>query len=147
MDTAISIVRGTTNTFRISIKTQAKTPYELQEGEILRLGIKENYHRSKYLVKVEVGPEAIDDGDYLITLHPEDTKNLECKRYVYDVGLQSGAEYYMIIPYTGLDLIPNITSYEYEEEEDPVEPEPTPVEPEPTEPTEPTEPDDGEEHV
>ena len=117
MDKVTEIVRGTTNIFRVSIKKQDKTAYTLQAGDILRFGLKENYHRNKYLVKLEVGSEAEDHGEYLITLHPGDTQNLECKKYVYDIGLQIGSDYYMIVPYTELKLIPNITKFELSEED------------------------------
>lgn len=112
MGTSVDVVRGTTNTFRISIRQKSNTPYVMSEGEILRFGVKEDIKKTKYVLKKEVDYTAYDEGDYLITLLPEDTLSLEYKKYWYDIGLQSDNNYYIIIECSPFNLIPNITSIE-----------------------------------
>lgn len=120
MDTSIEMVRGTTQTFRVSIKNQDKTPYVVQAGEILRFGLKEDPPaKHKYLVKKEFSTESEDNGAYTFTLEPEDTINLPThKKYCYDIGLQDGDQYYCVIPFSPFTLIPNVTKIEEVEGEE-----------------------------
>lgn len=121
MESPLDIVRGTTNTLRLSIKNKGQQgSYILQEGEIIRFGVKEApIPTKKYLIKKEIDGNFYDDGEYLITLVPDDTSSLEVKKkYWYDIGLQSDENYYMIIECSPFTIIPSVTSIEATEEEE-----------------------------
>lgn len=110
--TPIEMVRGTTQVFKIVIKNQDKTPYILQAGEVIRFGVKEDLSQNTFVLKKEITSEESEDDGYILTIKPEDTLSLRCKKYFYDVGLQSNDDYYPIIPCNQFCLIPNITSFE-----------------------------------
>jgi hypothetical protein len=38
------------------------------------------------------------NGLFILTINPQDTLKMPCKKYKYDLGLQSGDDYFMIIP-------------------------------------------------
>lgn len=105
----LSIVRGTTNTFNILIKDPDGNPYFLGDGEVLRFGIKRSPENQHIDVEKEVTSEALRNGVYPVKLSPEDTKDLSCCKYCYDVGLQSGDDYYMVIPCSTLEITSNVT--------------------------------------
>ena len=108
----IRIVRGTTHTFRVEILEESQEPYIMKPGEILRLGVKENIDDTEYVLKKEVDSSAYDEGEYLIPLSASDTMGLDCKKYWYDIGLQSDEEYYMVIECSPFVITPNVTSLE-----------------------------------
>lgn len=107
----ISIVRGTTNSFSISI-TDKETgeAYELETGEALRFGIKKNPNDAEYVLVIDI-TEANEDGEYAFTILPSDTISLPFGSYYYDVGLQSGASYYNIIPASQFEVAFNVTKW------------------------------------
>ena len=121
MESPIEVVRGTTNTLRLSIKNKGQQGnYVLQAGEIIRFGVKEApMPTKKYLIKKEIDENFVDNGEYLITLVPDDTSSLEVnKKYWYDIGLQSDENYYRIIECSPFTIIPSVTSIEKTEEEE-----------------------------
>ena len=109
MGIPIKIVRGTTKVLRITIKQANGSPYIMTQGEILRLGVTDNNNGGGHsIITKEVGSEALDNDSYLITIKPGDTSNLNCEtKYYYDIGLQSGEDYFPIIEFSPFNVLPN----------------------------------------
>lgn len=108
----IRIVRGTTNGVSIAITDEATgDPYVLGEGEILRFGVKNLPTETTYIFTKEV-TEANEGDEYVFTIDPSDTIGLSFGSYWYDIGLQSGDDYYNIIPASSFELVYNITKWE-----------------------------------
>ena len=114
MGKTINLVRGSTNTFDIALRDEKGAFYALGSDEILRFGVKKTTAASAYkLVKELTAADLSSTGDaYVLILHPEDTENLESGDYVYDIGMQSGADYYNVVPCSDFILHPNITGRE-----------------------------------
>lgn len=109
----ISIVRGTTEYYAVSVIGSEGEPYELQTGEILRFGVKSRTDAPTYIIKKELTSEDADeDGEYPIKLEPSDTQNLPFGTYYYDIGLQSGDDYFSVIEASEFIVAKNITSWE-----------------------------------
>jgi hypothetical protein len=105
----IQMIRGTTQILNISVTDANKSPYVLGSGEFLLFGVKAKPEDNVYVVLKPVSSGA--DGVYTVTLAPDDTNHLPYGRYVYDVGLQSGNNYYNIIPTSGFAVLPNVTKW------------------------------------
>lgn len=106
---SLSVVRGTTNTIRIDVTDANGMPYVLGTGEVLRFGVKRNAASPGYLIRKDITGGT---GAYLVTLMPEDTIGLTVSQYLFDVGLQSGDNYYNVIPATFFNVLGNITKKE-----------------------------------
>lgn len=111
MDNTIRIVRGTTNTFGIDLKDETGAFHSLQEGEVLRFGVKVGAHRQDYeLIKELTAADINETGDaYILKINPADTEKMDFGEYCYDVGLQAGNNYYMVIPCSEFIVAHNIT--------------------------------------
>lgn len=109
MKNDIEIIRGTTNTFEITVTNAHGELYNLTSNEQLLFGIKKNYTDTEYIfVKaVKVG----ENGVYSVTLRPEDTKMCDCCKYFYDVAIQSGTDFYNVIEASNFTIKKNITSW------------------------------------
>ena len=105
----LEIIRGTTNTVHIDVTDAGGTPYALADGEVLRFGVKRNAASSEYLIRKDV---TIGTGSYSVTLTPEDTAGLAPGSYLFDVGLQSGGDYYNIIPTSAFVIRASVTKKE-----------------------------------
>jgi len=92
----IKLIKGTTCSFEINVTDANGDHYELQEGEIIRFGVKRNFNSTECLILKEI-TNAVE-GKYIVNFVPADTANLEAGKYFYDVGLQSGTDYYNVIP-------------------------------------------------
>lgn len=109
MATDIEIVRGTSNTFEISITDSNDEQYNMTEGEVLVFGVKRKGNQEEVVI-LKKATESVD-GVCTIEIDPSDTANLETGRYVYDVGLQSGGDYFNIIGQSQFNIQPNVTSW------------------------------------
>ena len=109
--TDIKMIRGTTFKQPIHL-TQNEMNYSLKPGEILRFGVKENEHQTRYIIIKEWKSKDVIDGIFILTINPQDTLKMPCKKYKYDLGLQSGEDYFMIIPESDFQLCENITKWE-----------------------------------
>lgn len=109
MRQSIEIVRGTSNTLAIAVTDANSNPYTLQAGEVIVFGVKKNASDEDYVLLKTATQGA--DGVYNIEINPEDTAGVEPGEYVYDVGLESGVEYYNIIPLTKLLIVANVTKW------------------------------------
>ena len=103
------MIRGTTQVFNISVTDANGSPYMLGSGEFLLFGVKAKPEDNEYVVLKPVYSGA--DGVYTVNIAPEDTINVPYNRYVYDVGVQSGNNYYNIIPTSGFAILPNVTKW------------------------------------
>lgn len=114
MSSTIHIIRGTTTSIDIALTNESGGAYLLQSNEILRFGVKVRAEHTDYtLVKELTAADLNSDGTaYTLTLEPEDTEDMEFMRYCYDVGLQSGTDYYNVIPCSDFVVEHNITKRE-----------------------------------
>lgn len=95
----ISIIRGTTNAFSLTIEDENGEQYTLQDGEKIIFGVKENAENSDYNIVKTLTSADVVDGIYTIKLTPTDTSELSFGRYYFDIGLQTAnGDYYMIVP-------------------------------------------------
>lgn len=106
---SISIIRGMTNTFNITLTDPEGNPYFLGDGEVLRFGIKRNTAERQCCIRKELTAADLKNGVYPIKLTPEDTAGLPCGGYCYDAGVQIGEDYYIVIPCSRLEITSNVT--------------------------------------
>lgn len=111
MSTNIKMIRGTTLQQVIHITCEGKD-YELQPEEVLRFGVKEDGYKTKYLILKEFHANQVVNGSFTLQIDPEDTIKLPFKKYKYDLGLQRGEHYFMIIPESDFIICENITKWE-----------------------------------
>lgn len=109
----IEIIRGTTNTFNIEVKDADGAAYALAGGEKLVFGVKANKQQAECdIVKTLTASDVTDSGAYALKLNPEDTADLPCGHYCYDVGLASGSDYYSVIECSRFVITHSITDKE-----------------------------------
>lgn len=111
MKQPISIVRGTTLDLQVSIRNKDGSPYSLGEGEILRFGVSKHAGDKTYLFTKEMTASDAEEESYIFTINPADTANLEFGCYAYDVGLQSGNDYYNVIECSDFRVAHNVTRW------------------------------------
>lgn len=104
----IEIVRGTTNTFGITVKDDNGNDFTLKSGQVLVFALKKR-PKDEETVLVKKVTNRIE-GVYYLEIAPEDTADLESGKYFYDVGMQQGADvFYNIIESSVFDIKPNIS--------------------------------------
>lgn len=109
----IEIIRGTTNTFNIEVKDADGAAYTLSSGEKLVFGVKANKQQADCdILKTLTANDITDSGAYALKLSPEDTADLPCGHYCYDVGLVSGEDYYCVIDCSRFVIKHSITDKE-----------------------------------
>lgn len=104
----VEIVRGTTNTFHITVYDYTGMPYTLGDGESVVFGIKKNPEQETTPIFTKVA-ESIGEGVFSVKLCPEDTTALRCGKYYYDAGLDDGTDFYNIIEPSPFWLVANVT--------------------------------------
>ena len=105
----IKIVRGTTNIFNITINDESGAVYELTGSDKIVFGVKRDPEDTEFVL-LKTADFVESNGVYSVTLTPEDTINLKCVNYSYDVSLQSGANFFNVIEPSPFVIIPNITA-------------------------------------
>lgn len=108
--TELRLVKGTSQLLEIRVRGADGGPYTMLEGDVIRFGVKFSENSADYVLKKET--EELTDGITRIALEPEDTANMEAGLYRFDIGLQSGDQYFIIVPYSDFVLMPNITAKE-----------------------------------
>lgn len=103
----IEIIRGTTNTFDLSVFDASGNVYTMEEYEKIIFGVKRKTSDTD-LVIMKLA-KMTNPGIYEITLSPEDTSALECGKYVYDVSLESRSNFYNVIEPNPFIIAPNVT--------------------------------------
>lgn len=113
MSYAIEMVRGTTSPQQIRIM-QDGVPYFLSDDELIRFGVKEAGHCTRFLINKVFKREHQDPETGMIDfkIEPQETIGWPIKTYKYDIGLQSGNDYFIIIPESDFKVKQNITAYE-----------------------------------
>lgn len=105
----IEVVRGTTNTINIAVRDSDGNAHMLGAGEVIVFGVKKNYEDEECLILKTI--TSLVNGVGKLTLAPDDTAELACRKYVYDVGLKSGANYYSVIEASDFVVSANITKW------------------------------------
>lgn len=108
MQTDVEIIRGTTNTFEITVTDDLGELYKLSAQEKLLFGVKKNHTDSDYIIVKSV---KAGDGVYSVTLHPKDTEKCECGKYFYDVSIQANDELFNVIEASSFFIKKNVTSW------------------------------------
>ena len=82
--TTITLTRGDTLKAQISITDSEGNPYVLQEGDVVRFAMKKNYTDpdEEVLILKDIPSDTL-----ILTLEPEDTKDLDFGSYVYDIQI------------------------------------------------------------
>lgn len=80
-DQNITLTRGDTGIFNISLKTKNGKAYTPQEGDSLRFALGKSWGKDTILIK----PIPLDT--CILEIEPQDTKDLEFKKYKYDIEL------------------------------------------------------------
>ena len=111
MSANIKMIRGTTFERALRLFYEGQV-YRLKPGEILRFGVKENERQDRYLIKKEWTYDQITEDAFILTITPQDTSRFPCKKYKYDIGIQRGDNYFIIVPESDFILSNNITSWE-----------------------------------
>jgi len=112
MKQPLAIVRGTTKTMTIRVTAEDGSVYTLEEGEVLRFGVKKHPGDTAYLFSKDMSSSSLADGVYSFIINPGDTEDLDFGCYFYDVGLQSGSEYFNVIPCSDFRVEYNVTKRE-----------------------------------
>lgn len=104
----LSIVRGTTNSFAITIKNANGGDHTLEQDQYLVFGLKRNeMDENRVLIKPITRTTS---GEHYLELEPKETENLEPGIYYYDVGMQQGSSiFYKPIEATPIRIKPNVT--------------------------------------
>lgn len=111
MSYQIEMVRGTTSTQQIRL-IENSVPYILSENEFVRFGVKEAGYASRILInKIFKASDQDEEGVIEFKIMPAETISWPVKTYKYDIGLQSGEDYFIVIPESDFILKQNITSY------------------------------------
>ena len=115
MSYEIEMVRGTTSTQQI-VLMENNQPYLLSDGEYVRFGVKEAGYNTRFLINKKFTKKDQDKatGAIEFKIMPNETIKWPVKTYKYDIGLQSGSDYFIIIPESDFVLQQNITIYEEE---------------------------------
>lgn len=112
MSYSIEMIRGTSQPYQIQLMENSE-PYILGSNEFVVFGVKEAGYSSRLLLSKEFTAEDQDNRTGIIEfkIMPNETINWPVKTYKYDIGLQSGEDYFIIIPESDLVLKQNITQY------------------------------------
>lgn len=104
----LSIVRGATSSFGISVTDANGDPFVLESGDVLVFGLKK---KLKDIDRILIKPITHNmDGEYYLELSAADTEDLEPGKYFYDVGLQRGTNvFYNIIEASVFNIKANVT--------------------------------------
>lgn len=104
----IEVVRGTTNTFEISIVDSSGAPYNLGSNERIVFGIKRNPEREEVPLVVKTA-EIIGAGLVSVKLLPEDTASLGFGKHYYGVSLETGVDFFSVIEPSPFMIVANVT--------------------------------------
>ena len=112
MSYSIEMIRGTSQPYQIQLMENSQ-PYILSNDEFVVFGVKEAGYSSKMLLNKKFTAKDQDNKTGIIEfkITPNDTINWPVKTYKYDIGLQAGEDYFIIIPESDLVLKQNITQY------------------------------------
>lgn len=107
MKTDIEIVRGTTNTFEITVRDKLGNLYDLKEGEVFYFGVKKKFSDDTFLFVKRITES--ENGVYTVEIEPQDTENCDSCRYFYDASIDSDANHYKVIETSLFHVKENVT--------------------------------------
>lgn len=112
MSYSIEMIRGTTSIQQI-VLVEDGTPYILSPDEFIHFGVKEAGYSSRLLIDKTFTQRDQDPktGEIQFKILPKETSNWPVKTYKYDIGLQSGSDYFIIMPESDFIVKQNITSH------------------------------------
>lgn len=105
----INLTRGRSYDLNLEVTDLNGNGYTLGDGEVLLFGIKKDTATEEAPIICRAAEETGTAGFYTFHLYPEDTQDLTPGRYYYDVGLESGGNYYNIIETSVCMLMHNVT--------------------------------------
>lgn len=105
----VEIIRGTSNQFDITISDINGSLYTLKSGDKILFGVKKRATDTEYVILKTV--TSGENGVYSVALEPDDTANLTFGKYFYDVGLETGDDYFNIIEPSLFEIKANITKW------------------------------------
>ena len=108
----LEIIRGTTRDIAVTIVNSAGDAHTLGNGETLRFAVKKNREDLQPELSKDFGADEYDAANecYVLHIFPADTESMKFGRYYYDIGLQTGDDYYNVVPCSPFDVLPNITA-------------------------------------
>lgn len=109
MGQPIEIVRGTTNVIEITVLDGEGNLRNLSSGEAILFGVKERLSDDVYVFVRAATQKTL--GTYTVELFKEDTQGREFGRYYYDVGLQSGDDFFNIVEASSFVIAANVTKW------------------------------------
>ena len=80
--TAIQMTRGDTLKALVGMKIQGGEEYRPVEGDVVRFAMKKKYSDEEELIS-----KVIPNDTLMLHLEPQDTKELEFGKYVYDIQI------------------------------------------------------------
>lgn len=92
----IEIPRGTTFRAVISLTYEDGTPYTYTSGDVMRFGVKAEDLSGDLLLSKTLSYDS-GEGGFVLELSPSDTSDFSIGTYLYDIGLESGNDYFMAV--------------------------------------------------
>ncbi|HZJ99386.1 MAG TPA: hypothetical protein VFC79_05245 [Tissierellaceae bacterium] len=83
--TNISMIRGDTQSIIISVKDKDGNKVPLITGDMIYLTVKQSINTEKKVLQKVV--TQFEDGNAIIEITPDDTKDIPFRTYVYDIQL------------------------------------------------------------
>jgi hypothetical protein len=106
----IEIVRGTTNTIQITLVDGDGNLRALSSGDKILFGVKAKLDDPDYVfVRAATITETL--GVYTVEIDKADTAELPCCTCYYDVGLQSGDDFFNIVETSPFIIKHNVTRW------------------------------------
>lgn len=103
----VEIVRGTTNSFNITIVDSNGVAYNLGSNEKIVFGVKEKPDDQELLIAKTA--EIIGAGLFKVVLNTGDTEQLPPGSLYYDIGLDNGTDLFNVIPISPFMVVQNVT--------------------------------------
>ena len=106
-DNSINIPRGTSLGLGITVLNADGTEHDCT-SETIRFGVKADPNDSDFLISKTADYDS-ENECYVVAISPSDTANLPYERDWYDIGLQSGTDYYMLVEASAFNVTKAIT--------------------------------------
>lgn len=106
--TNIKMIRGDTESIRVAVEKDGGVKLDLVKGDVIYFTVKENYYSEDR--KIQKVISEFENGEALITIHPEDTRQLKPGNYVYDIQLnRSNGQVKTIVPKSNFRIEADVT--------------------------------------
>lgn len=106
----LKVARGRSRTFKLELLDEDDNFYSLAGDEKIIFGVKKNPAIDAEFVILKTVTNGTD-GVFKIKINPEDTNNLIPGEYFFDIGLQSGADYFPIVDTERFEITQNVTEW------------------------------------